>query len=92
MLELVGRGRAGQGTNQERQEEETAVLREKLNQGRETKRQTTTGEAVRRLQADQQSRQKEVVGLEGHPAEQDQAGDLIGLIDLIDLTDLSELV
>ena len=91
MLELVGRGRAGQGTNQERQEEETAVLREKLNQGRETKRQTT-GEAVRRLQADQQSRQKEVVGLEGHPAEQDQAGDLIGLIELIDLSDLSELV
>ena len=91
MLELVGRGREGRGKNQERQEEETTALREKLNQGRETKRQTT-GEAVRRLQADQQSRQKEVVGLEGHPAEQDQAGDLIGLIDLIDLIDLSELV
>ena len=88
MLELVGRGRAGRGTNQERQEEETTALREKLNQGRETKRQTT-GEAVRRLQADQQSRQKELAGLEGHPAEQDQAGDLI---ELIDLTDLSELV
>ena len=92
MLELVGRGREGRGKNQERQEEETTALREKLNQGRETKRQTTTGEAVRRLQADQQSRQKEVVGLEGHLTEKDQAGDLIGLIDLIDLTDLSELV
>ena len=89
MLELVGRGRAGRGKNQERQEEETTALR--LNQERETKRQTT-GEAVRRLQADQQSRQKEVAGLEGHPAEQDQAGDLIGLIELIDLSDLSELV
>ena len=89
MLELVGRGRAGRGTNQERQEEETTALR--LNQERETKRQTT-GEAVRRLQADQQSRQKEVAGLEEHPAEQDQAGDLIGLIELIDLSDLSELV
>lgn len=86
MLELVGRDREGRGKNQERQEEETTALR--LNQERETKRQTT-GEAVRRLQADQQSRQKEVAGLEGHPAEQDQAGDLI---ELIDLTDLSELV
>ena len=85
MLELVGRGREGRGKNQERQEEETTALR--LNQERETKRQTT-GEAVRRLQADQQSRQKEVAGLEGHPAEQDQAGDLIDLTELIDLIEL----
>ena len=83
MLQLVGRDRAGRGKNQERQKEETTALREKWNQERQT-----TGGAIRRLQADQQSRQKEVVGLEGPPAEQDRAGDLIELIDLIDLTDL----
>ena len=81
MLQLVGRDRAGPGTrDQERQKEEGSVLREKWNQERQTKRQTT-----RRPQADRQSRQKEVV-------EQDQAGDLIDLTELIDLTDLIDLI
>ena len=85
MLQLVGRDRAGPGTrDQERQKEERSVLREKWNQERETKRQTTRG-AVRRPRADRQSRQKEVV-------EQDQVGDLIDLTELIDLTDLIDLI
>ena len=87
MVKLVEKGRAGPGRT--RQKEETTVLREKWIQERGiTKRQTTTGEAVGRLQADQQHRQREVVGLEGPLAEQDQAGDLIDLTDLIDLIDL----
>ena len=87
MLKLVGRDREGRGTNREGQKEETAALREKWSQERQTKRQTTGG-AVRRLQADQQFRQKEVVGPEGPPAEQDRVGDLIALTELIDLIEL----
>ena len=85
------RGRAGPGRTQEGQKEETAGLRERWNQEKQTKRQTT-GEATGRLQADQQHRQQEMVGLEGPLAEQDQAGDLIGLIDLTDLIELIELM
>ena len=88
---LVERGRAGPGRTQEGQKEETAGLRERQNQEKQTKRQIT-GEAAERLQADQQHRQKEVVGLVGPPAEQDQAGDLTDLIDLIDLTELIDLI
>ena len=93
MVKIVERERAGPGTTH--QKEETIALREKWNQEREaTKRQktTTTGEAVGRLQADQQHRQKEVVGLEGLPAEQDQVVDLLDPTDLIDLTELTELI
>ena len=87
MVKLVERGRVGPETFC--QKEETIALREKWNQEREPTKRQTTGGAVGRLQADQQHRQKEVVGLEGPPAEQDQ---VVDLLDLIDLTDLIELM